>query len=395
MSRPLAVYVHIPFCTYKCGYCDFNAYAGLDGLKLDYGRALVREIEANDAVLAGRTVTSVGFGGGTPSEVPPAQVASVIAAIAARATLASNAEVTLEANPGTCDAESFRSLRAAGVTRLSLGAQSFAAGELRFLDRIHSPEANAAAVNLARGAGFSSIGLDLIYGLPGQEAGSWRNSLESAISLGADHISTYALTVEDGTPLARRVHRGEVEMPDEDAVADLYDLATEVLHGAGYVQYELSNWAKPGHESRHNRTYWTDGDYLGIGAGAHGYLAGERYENAAHPRDYISALAVDAPRELPAATRRFMPALPTSMSDWLSLRLRLLEGFAPAEFAAKFGADLYDVAGPVLSECEGAGVLRLSPRISLTRTGRLLHGEVSARLLAHLESTAGVAACPS
>lgn len=398
MSRPLAVYVHIPFCTYKCGYCDFNAYAGLDALKLSYGEALVREVTANAPLFAGREVSSIGFGGGTPSEVPPAQIRAVVEAVAAQAPLLPDAEVTLEANPGTCSAEAFRELRAAGVTRLSLGTQSFNADELRFLDRIHSPEANAAAVELARAAGFRSVGLDLIYGLPGQTPGVWSETLAAAVALSPEHISAYALTVEEGTPLARKVSRGEIQMPDEDAVADFYEQATETLEAEGYRQYELSNWAKPGHESRHNQTYWTDGDYLGIGAGAHGYLAPERYENAAHPRDYIAALAVDSPGPLAAVSRRYTPDPSTMMSDWLSLRLRLLQGFAPGDFARKFGVDLVSAAGPVLIECAEAGVLELSPQVRLTRTGRLLHGEVSARLLAHLqdgELSSLAAACPS
>ena len=395
MTRPLAVYVHIPFCTYKCGYCDFNAYAGLDALKLDYGQALLREIEADRPLLEGRTVTSIGFGGGTPSEVPPAQIAAVIDAEAGIGSLARDAEVTLEANPGTCTAEAFRDLRAAGVNRLSLGAQSFHAAELRFLDRIHSPEANAAAVRLARVAGFENIGLDLIYGLPGQSPASWAASLDAALALAPEHISTYALTVEEGTPLARRVAKGEVQPLDEDLVADQYELATERLSAAGYEQYELSNWARAGFESRHNCTYWTDGDYLGLGAGAHGYLGGERYENAAHPRDYIAA-AVGVAVPLPASLKRYTPSPATAMSDWLGLRLRLLTGFRPQEFEAKFAVALEAAVGPVLQECLDAGILVRDPRIRLTRRGRLLHGEVAARMLAHLEAVPPqVAACPS
>jgi len=386
VTRPLAVYVHIPFCTYKCGYCDFNAYAGLDGVKLDYGAALVREIEANAPLFADRLVTSIGFGGGTPSEVAPSQIASVVSAVRGRAPLAEGAEITLEANPGTCTAGGFRELREAGVTRLSLGVQSFDACELRFLDRIHSPEANVAAVELARAAGFANIGLDLIYGLPGHSADGWRQTLETTIALGPEHISTYALTVEERTPLARRVARGEVTMPGEDLVADLYELATDTLASAGFEQYELSNWAKPGFESRHNRTYWTDGDYLAIGAGAHGYLDGERYENAAHPRDYVAAMGAAKLAVLPAVSNRYVPDPATAMSDWLSLRLRLLEGFLPEEFEQRFGSGVFDACGPVLDECRAAGVLELAPRIRLTRAGRLLHGEVSARLLAHLEA---------
>lgn len=385
--RPLAVYVHIPFCTVKCGYCDFNAYSGMDNLKDAYGAALVAEVHANASLLSGRTIASVGFGGGTPGEVPAAHIGAVLAAIREHARLAPVAEVTLEANPGTLDRPQFEALRATGVTRLSIGAQSFHADELRFLDRIHSPQATAAAVELARRAGFESIGLDLIYGLPGQTLDAWIESLVTAIGLGPDHLSIYALTVEDGTPLARRVRKGEVTPLDSDAVADLYEAASDRLAAAGYLQYELSNWARPGHHSRHNMVYWTDGDYLAIGAGAHGYLGGERYENVAHPRAYIAA--VEERGQAPHSGREsaYRPDTMTAMADWFSLRLRLLEGFDEPEFEARFGAPLRTVGGIVLDDCLSAGVLELVPHVRLTRAGRLLHGEVSARFLAHLQNT--------
>jgi oxygen-independent coproporphyrinogen-3 oxidase len=384
-ASPLAVYVHIPFCTYKCGYCDFNAYAGLDAVKGAYGRALVREIDAFAPLFEGRTLTSIGFGGGTPSEVPPSHIAAVVEAVRSHAPLAKDAEVTLEANPGTCSGKSLRELVRAGVTRLSLGAQSFDASELRFLDRIHSPEANTAAVHLAREAGFRSVSLDLIYGLPNQTTEGWVQTLREAIALTTDHISTYALTVEEGTPLARKVRRGEVSLPDEDALGDLYEAATDALEAAGFVQYELSNWAKPGHESRHNRAYWIDIEYLGIGAGAHGFIHGERYENAAHPAEYIDRLEAPA-GPFPAVVRRYVPDAVMDMSDWLGLRLRLLDGFSPREFSRRFGMELCAAVGPVLDDCAAAGVLDLSPRVQLTRRGRFLHGEVAARFLAHLSA---------
>lgn len=382
-GQPLAVYVHIPFCTVKCGYCDFNAYAGMDDLKASYGRALVSEVHASEGLLRGREVTSIGFGGGTPGEVPAADIAAVIEAVGALATFRRDIEISLEANPGTTGSAALAELHRAGVNRVSFGAQSFEAAELRFLDRIHSPEANSSAVALARSAGIFNIGCDLIYGIPGQTTGTWLASLRAVVATGVHHISTYALTVEEGTPLARRVARGEVVMPDGDALADLYDLATDELEASGFEQYELSNWARPGHQSRHNRAYWTDREYLGIGAGAHGYLGGERYENIALPRDYITAVA-GANGPTCARASSYVPDPVTQMSDWLSLRLRLIQGFEPTEFTAAFRVPLRDIAGEVLDECAAAGVLEVSTRVRLTRRGRLLHGEVSARLLAHL-----------
>lgn len=383
----LAVYVHIPFCTLKCGYCDFNAYAGMDALKEAYAAAIVAEVHKNAPLLAGRDIASVGFGGGTPSEVPPAHIAAVIAAIREHAGSFHPAEITLEANPGTLDEPMLHGLRQAGVTRISIGAQSFHAHELRFLDRIHSPEATAACVELARRAGFRNIGLDLIYGLPGQSLKEWLASLDAAIALAPDHLSCYALTVEDGTLLARRVREGKVIPADPDAVADMYEAAADCLDEAGFGHYEISNWARNGARSRHNVSYWTDGEYLAIGAGAHGYLAHGRYENIAHPRAYIEAVQANpGPRPALAAIHSLSPQV--QISDWISLRLRMLDGFPVQAFADRFGIDLSALVGPPLRELAEAGVLEFGETVRLTQRGLLLHGEVSARILAYLESAA-------
>jgi oxygen-independent coproporphyrinogen-3 oxidase len=389
-TAPLAVYVHIPFCTIKCGYCDFNAYAGMDALKDAYCQALLDEAAASAPLFAGRLITSVGFGGGTPGEVPATHIGAVLDQLRQLAPLHLAAEVTLEVNPGTSSGAHLTALRDAGVTRLSIGAQSFLPAELAFLDRIHSPEATAATVASARAAGFESLNLDLIYGLPGQQTATWLATVRTALALEPDHLSLYALTVEEGTMLHRRLERGEIAPIDPDIAADMYDAASDLLHRHHFEQYELSNWARPGHQSRHNRVYWSDGDYLALGAGAHGYLAGERYENVAHPKAYIDAVAARAtsgPR--PALARVTTPAPAAQVADWLALRLRLLEGFTPPEFERRWGILLEHTVGPVLAECVAAGVLEIGPHVRLTRRGRLLHGELSARLLAHLEATWG------
>jgi oxygen-independent coproporphyrinogen III oxidase len=386
--KPISVYVHIPFCTVKCGYCDFNAYSALDHLKAAYNDALLSEIASWKSLLAGRCIATVGFGGGTPGEVPAAHIAAVLDALRETAEIHPGAEVSLEANPGTTSLAQFQDLRAAGVTRLSLGAQSFDPDELRFLDRIHSPQAIAGSVSMAREATFESVGLDLIYGLPGQALDAWNRTLRSALDLQPDHISTYALTVEEGTPLGHRVARGMVTPLDPDDVAAMYDLATDSLEAAGFHQYELSNWARPGHESRHNRVYWQDGEYLGVGAGAHGYLRGERYENISHPRDYIAAFSAQPHKDYPAVLQHYQPDQKTAMFDWLTLALRLIEGFDPAVFERRFEVSLADVADQPFRECESAGLLEIAPgRVRLTRRGRLMHGEVAVRLLAHLEKS--------
>jgi len=385
--NPLSVYVHIPFCTAKCGYCDFNAYAGMDGLKASYEQALIAEVGAWRHVFEGREVTTIGFGGGTPGEMPAAAIAAVIESIRAETFLAADAEISLEANPGTIDLEYLVALRAAGVNRISFGAQSFEPAELAFLDRIHSPQAIAAAVHLARRADVPSVGLDLIYGLPGQQMASWMRSVEAAITLAPDHLSLYALTVEDGTPLAGRVLRGEVIPLDSDSVVNMYETASDRLEFAGLRQYEISNWARPGHESRHNQVYWTDGDYLGVGAGAHGFVAGERYENMAHPRAYIdTALAQRPSGERPnTVIRAYRPDQVTAMFDWVTLALRRTEGFPPGQFEQRFGVGLEDVMGEPLRECAAAGILAFGDLVELTSRGRLMHGEVAVRILAHLQ----------
>ena len=383
--KPISVYVHIPFCTVKCGYCDFNAYAGMDAIKDAYGDALLAEVRAAGPLLAGRRVYSVAFGGGTPGEIPAAHIASVLEAVREAASFDPTAEISLEANPGTTDGVQLRELGFAGVNRVSFGAQSFDPAELRFLDRIHSPEAIVQSVANARAAGIASVGLDLIYGLPGRSPDSWTRTLDRAIELGPDHVSCYALTVEEGTMLGRRVDRGEVEPLDPDAVADLYETATDRLADSGYRQYEISNWAKPGHESRHNQVYWMDGDYLALGAGAHGYLDGERYENVAHPRGYLRRLREAAPGDTrPALERAYRPDEPTAIFDWVTLALRRLDGFDPAAFERRFGHSIDAVLGEPLAEAESAGALTRDGHIHLTRTGRLLHGEISVSILAHL-----------
>lgn len=383
----LSVYIHIPFCTAKCGYCDFNAYAGMDNLKDAYATALVSEIRAWRRVLAGKEIVSIGFGGGTPGEMPARHIWSVVDAIRTEASLSTTAEVSLEANPGSITLRYLEELADAGVNRISFGAQSFDPLELRFLDRIHSPEAIGAAVDLARRAGIASVGLDLIYGLPGQRLQTWRSSVEQALALSPDHLSLYALTIEDGTPLGALVDRGEVAPPDSDAAAEMYERAGDWLEQGGFRQYELSNWARPGHESRHNQVYWTGGDYLGVGAGAHGFINGERYENMAHPRTYIATAQTLRPalRKPNTVLRAYRPDEATAMHDWVTLALRRLEGFSAGAFQARFGRRLPDVFGPVLTECEAAGVLEGSDVVRLTRRGRLLHGEVAVRLLVHVQ----------
>src|SRR3990170_5784166 len=272
MSRhPLSLYIHIPFCTLKCAYCDFNSYAGLKELVRPYVDALIAEITLWAEFARGRPVATVFFGGGTPSLLPLPEVERVTSALRERFELQAGAEVTLEANPGTVDLAYLRSLLALGVNRLSLGVQSFHDDELAALDRIHSAAEAKEAYRWALEAGFHRLNLDLIYGLPEQPMARWQATLEQAIELGPDHLSLYALTVEEGTKLAYDIDHGRLPGPDPDAQAAMYEWSLERLARAGYQQYEISNWSRPGQECRHNLTYWRNGEWLGLGAGAHSH----------------------------------------------------------------------------------------------------------------------------
>lgn len=386
--RPLAVYLHIPFCTVKCGYCDFNAYAGMDRLKDQYALALVEELRRWGEILGPREIHSVFLGGGTPGEMTPDQVARFIEAVRLLGPFVDDCEVTLEANPATVLQEHLPALREAGITRLSLGAQSFHPHELQFLDRIHSPQAAAACARAARAQGFASVSMDLIYGLPGQEPATFMSSLEQALAVGTDHLSLYALTVEPGTPLAARVESGAIEPADPDVVAEMYDLASARLEAAGFEHYEISNWARPGHRSRHNLAYWTDAEYLGAGAGAHGYVGGERYDNIAHPRQYIGALSSKG-TTLPI-NHAYTPNLSMRLVDWLETGLRRLEGFTFAGFEAAFRMPFPPVLHNALEPMLDAGLLvQDQSGMRLTERGLLLQNEIVATVLPAIEREYG------
>lgn len=396
--RALAVYVHVPFCFAKCHYCDFNAYGGRMALEPAYVDALLSELGWWRDLLGQRRVTSVAFGGGTPGDLAPGNLIAVLEAVRELAgEWDRDAEVTLEANPGTIADPALAALARAGFRRISFGVQSFDPEELRFLDRVHSPEAAAAAVVAARCAGFEHINVDLMYGLPNQTCERWQRSLERAVCLPIDHVSCYALTVEEGTRLARWVAAGRVRLPESDHVADQYELACEVLARHGFEQYELSNWARPEGRSRHNLAYWTDGEYLGLGAGAHGYVDGVRYENVAHPRAYVGSLlgaceGQGARRRTPAIAREERPDPCTALVDWVALRLRLIEGFSGGEFQRRFGRPLREYFPEAYERLMAAGVLEgEGDRIRLSARGRLLHSEVVASLIADLRWSAAPA----
>ncbi|HEV3475437.1 MAG TPA: radical SAM family heme chaperone HemW [Actinomycetota bacterium] len=293
MTTAAGLYVHVPFCLMRCGYCDFNAHAGLDHLKSPYLVALRKEAETVAPAWSGVPFVSLFLGGGTPTTLPPDAIGRLLAHLRSRFDIVPDSEVTCEANPDTVDQASLAALRAAGVSRLSLGVQSFDPTVLAALERVHPPESARAAFAAARAAGFGSVNVDLIFGANAETADSWRRTLEEAVALEPEHLSCYALTIEPATPLGRKVAAGLVPAPDPDVQADRYEEACRVLGAAGYRHYEVSNWARPGHESVHNLGYWEGRPYLGLGAGAHSHRDGRRWWNVRPPQRYIE-LATEA-----------------------------------------------------------------------------------------------------
>jgi putative oxygen-independent coproporphyrinogen III oxidase len=291
MSERGGLYVHIPFCLTRCGYCDFNTYAGLDHLQGGYVEALAREAGLWAGEWAGSEFVSIFLGGGTPTTLPVAALVALLTGLRGKFAIADDPEITVEANPDTVDPGYLAAMLDAGVGRLSLGVQSFDRMVLSALERIHSPESALAAFAAARRAGFTNVNVDLIYGANSETVESWKRTLEEAVSLRPEHLSCYALTIEPATSLGRQVAAGLIPPPDPDLQADMYDLACDALRDAGYEHYEVSNWAVPGHRSVHNMGYWEGRPYLGLGAGAHSYRDGLRWWDVRPPQQYMAMLA--------------------------------------------------------------------------------------------------------
>ena len=375
-GRPFGIYVHVPFCATRCGYCDFNTYtpSELGGANPDGWLAALRlELAQSGARLGeagGPDVSTVFVGGGTPSLLGGGGLADVLDAIRAHFTLADDAEVTTEANPESTSPQLFADLRAAGFTRISLGMQSVVPHVLAALDRVHSPGRPLAAAAEARAEGFAHVNLDLIYGTPGETDDDLRRSVDAAIEAGVDHVSAYALVVEDGTALARRVRRGELAAPDNDVLAHRYELLDARLSQAGFDWYEVSNWSRPGGECRHNLGYWDGGEWWGAGPGAHGYVGNTRWWNLKHPNAYAQTLAAG---RLPVGDFEVLDDVARHTED-VMLRLRLRGGLPLAMLGAAeaYRADVA-VADGLVERCADSLVL--------TDRGRLLADAVVRDLL--------------
>jgi putative oxygen-independent coproporphyrinogen III oxidase len=371
---PLALYVHLPWCARKCPYCDFNSHErGGELPEREYVAALMRDLEALLPSVWGRRVRSVFIGGGTPSLFSPASIDSLLAGVRARLTIDPDAEVTLEANPGTAEAARFRGYREAGVNRLSLGVQSFDDAMLAALGRIHGAAEARGAVDMALAA-FDNVNIDLMYGLPGQRAAMARADLAAAVRSGAAHVSAYQLTIEPNTVF----HARPPVLPAHEACADMQQAAEEALAAAGFEHYEISAFARPGRRCRHNLNYWEFGDYLGIGAGAHGKLSFAdrvtRHEQPRQPRDYLSGGMARRDRGVQAKELPF---------EFMLNALRLVEGFAPDLFPARTGLAA-PVIEPRLKEAEKRGLLeRGANRIRPSALGQRFLNDLTALFLPH------------
>lgn len=376
-QRGLSIYLHVPFCASRCGYCDFNTYTAAElgaapGASQDaYLAAALAELDLARAVLGERSVQSVFFGGGTPTMLPAAALAGLLAAVGERFELLPGAEITTEANPESVDAGYLETLVASGFTRLSLGMQSARPGVLAVLERRHTPGRVGQVVAWARAAGFGSVSLDLIYGSPTETLDDWRSSLDVALGYGPDHLSAYSLIVEPGTRMAAQISRGQLPGIDPDFQADCYLLAEEMLNASGFSAYEVSNWARPGQESRHNLAYWVGDDWWGIGPGAHSHVNGVRWWNLRHPREYSSRLLEGVS---PAQAREILSPEDRRVERVL-LELRLSRGLPVAVLTP---TEQRRIPGLVN---DGLVVLVPGDRIALTLRGRLLADAVIRDLL--------------
>ncbi len=399
MTPDTSLYLHIPFCKHRCAYCDFNTYAGQEDSIPAYVNALIQEIhfvglEITKLADDQTKMHTVFFGGGTPSLLSGPQFASVMDALRAAFTFSADPEITIEANPGTVSPEKLTAIRKAGINRISFGVQSANTEELHMLEREHSFFDVIEAVSTARKAGFDNLNLDLIYGLPEQTLQTWKTSLQRIIDLNPQHISAYALTLEHGTPFGRWSSKGLLPLPDPDLAAEMYEYAEGFLAENGYIQYEISNWAKPGRECRHNIQYWRSLPYLAFGAGAHGYANGYRYSNALRIKTYIDRLINIEPRIpdiifplSPAAVNQHKQSPQDDMSEYMMTNLRLTNaGVTESDFRLRFGSGLSDVYPEEIEGLIRVGLLEKMTSVDaevirLTKRGRLLGNQVFMRFV--------------
>ncbi|MFZ5590691.1 MAG: radical SAM family heme chaperone HemW [Bacillota bacterium] len=375
MKSELALYIHVPFCLAKCHYCDFISYTFSHVAAGHWAAALKQELAlwARLPVCSERTLATIYIGGGTPSLLPPGLLGEVLTAVRHTFAVSSAAEITLEVNPGTVERSKLQLWRRLGVNRLSVGVQSLQEDHLRFLGRRHTARQAEEAVFSARAAGFEQISVDLIYGIPGLSYREWEETLRIVTGWPVVHLSAYALTVEETTPLGRMIAAGQVPAPDEDEMADQYEMLLDMAEASGLVQYEISNFARPGWECRHNLNYWLGGEYLGVGPAAWSYLDGRRFANPAGLEEYCHMVA--------EGKTAFGQAQPLSereeVTEALLMGLRLRRGIDLADFQQRYGVDLLEQYRTVIQRYVQQGLLELAgENLRLTRRGLLLSNVV-------------------
>lgn len=350
MRKPLELYLHIPFCAKKCGYCDFLSGTAPSGVQKRYVEQLIEEIVCQSAHYPGYLVTSVFLGGGTPSVLEPKQILDIMETVRGHFRLAEDAEITMEVNPGTVTPEKLLACREGGINRVSIGLQSADDGELKALGRLHTYDEFLKTYQRVRQAGFTNVGVDLMSALPGQTLASWKATLKNVVMLKPEHISAYSLMIEEGTPFYDRYHGHPELLPDENEEREMYYLTKQFLYGHGYERYEISNYAKPGHECLHNVGYWTGAEYLGLGLGASSYIQGFRFRNEEDLGDYcrLRMRGEDVDEHLHKDIRRLTEK--EMMEEFMFLGLRMMKGVSEREFGRRFGVGLWEVYGEVLDK---------------------------------------------
>lgn len=381
MNKPeLELYLHIPFCARKCAYCDFLSFAAPERVYYDYVEKLIEEIYSQSRVFSRYQITSVFIGGGTPSLLPAELMGELLGILQECFMILPEAEVTIEANPGTLTMEKLETYLEGGVNRLSLGLQSGDDTELKMLGRIHSYDEFLKSYQRARQAGFTNINIDLMSGLPGQTLSSWKNTLRKIMMLKPEHISAYSLIIEEDTPFFERYGNYEngcanpedkenalVGLPDEEADREMYHLTRALLADQGYERYEISNYAKPGYECRHNIGYWTGIEYLGLGLGAYSYTHGHRYHNTIDLKEYLS---LDFGQSGVASRDIQELSLEERMEEFMFLGLRLMKGVSGSEFLGRFGQNMWNVYGTALDKLTEQELLEVeAPFIRLSDLG--------------------------
>ena len=371
-----SMYVHIPFCLKRCAYCDFVSMPYDPSKEISYIHALKMEIAR--CLVDTAPLQSLYIGGGTPTVISQEALEGLIGYIFDRLGLTGDAEVTVETNPGTSNVEKFRMLHSLGVNRLSIGVQSFNDRELMVLGRVHDPDEAEEAVVAARGAGFENIGIDLIYGIPGQDIDSWKRTLERAVGVDPSHISTYELTIEEGTVLYEHIKGGGLTPLEDDEIIEMYEYAIDYLSSQGFIHYEISNFALPGYQCRHNLNYWDRGEYYGVGLGAHSFISGWRYRNTDDLEEYVDALLTG---RSPVKDSEYITGS-REVSEAVFLGLRKTEGIRLDSFSRRYGVDLVECYRDEIRWLEDAGLVEIADGLlRLTRRGLRLSNEVFVRFM--------------